>query len=297
VPIVSTFQWHAGLGEVDPLPLESANHIHARAGFDRHGDEQKYAAQAPPSGDVFVSSATQKINYGPGITMVLAPGATSYVQFNLSGIPSGASVSKASLRLYVDTVVKGGSFDVYQMNSAWSKGTLDVSTPPPALGASATGNHTIAISASSMNQFLLIDITSLAQGWINGTIPNNGVALALTSRSAGTFSFDTKESLLTANGPELEISLVGTGPGPQGIQGAQGPQGLPGEVGLTGPQGPPCNTGPRGPAGQGFTFRNACDPAAAYVAYDVVTFHGSSYAAKANTNPAIPLQTPIRIGV
>jgi len=36
------------------------------------------------------------------------------------------------------------------------------------------------------------------------TIANNGVALALTTAN-GLFSFDSKESLLTANGPELEI--------------------------------------------------------------------------------------------
>lgn len=34
------------------------------------------AAQAPPSGDTFVLSATPRINYGPGITKILAPSET-----------------------------------------------------------------------------------------------------------------------------------------------------------------------------------------------------------------------------
>src|SRR5579885_1602709 len=215
-------------------------------------------AQAPPSADTFVSSATPKTNYGPSITLVVGQGSTAYIQFNLSGVPTGATVSKAMLRLYVDAVVTNGAFDVYRLNNAWSENTLTYNTPPPALGTSATGGHPISITSASFNQFLLIDITSLVQGWVNGTIANNGVALALTG-SNGYFSFDSKESLLTGNGPELEIALSGTGPqgppgpqgpaGPQGAQGPQGPTGPQGQTGATGATGPTGPTGPMGPKG------------------------------------------------
>ena len=60
-------------------------------------------AQAPPSQDTFVSSSFAKTTFGSAINLAVGPG-TSYVQFNLSGIPSGASVSKATLRLYLDAV-------------------------------------------------------------------------------------------------------------------------------------------------------------------------------------------------
>ena len=214
--------------------------------------ELSSVAQAPPSSDTFVSSATPKINYGPSITLVVGQGTTSYIQFNLSGIPANAAVSKASLRLYVDAVTKAGSFDVYESDNSWSENTLTYNTPAPVLGISATGRHPIAISAASLNQFVLIDITSLVQGWLNGSIPNNGVALALTT-VAGSFSFDSKESSLTANGPELEIALAGQGaqgpqgpPGPAGPQGPVGPQGTMGASGALGPPGP---AGPQGPSG------------------------------------------------
>ena len=36
-------------------------------------------AQAPPSADTFVSSATPKVNYGSGISLVVNPGTTSYI--------------------------------------------------------------------------------------------------------------------------------------------------------------------------------------------------------------------------
>src|SRR5947208_2965144 len=157
------------------------------------------AAQAPPSADTFVSSSTPRTNYGPSIILVVQPGASSYLQFNLATVPAGATVTKATLRLYVDAVTKSGSFDVYQLNNAWSENTLTFNTPLPALGTSATGGHPIAVSNASFNQFLLIDITALVKGWVDGTIPNNGVALALVGDSKGSFSFDAKESLLTGN--------------------------------------------------------------------------------------------------
>jgi hypothetical protein len=201
-------------------------------------------AQAPPSQDTFVTNVFPKTNYGAAISLVVGQGTTSYVQFNLSGIPAGATIDKATLRLYVDAVGAKGSFDVYQLNSAWSENTLTYNTPPPALGTSATNGHGIVVTAASVNQFLLIDITPLVQSWVNGATPNNGVALSLTS-AAGSFSFDSKESLLTANGPELEIALMSQGP--QGIQGPAGPTGLQGPQGIQGIQGLPGAQGPPGP--------------------------------------------------
>jgi hypothetical protein len=268
-----------------------------------------WGQSAPPSADTFVSNANPSHNYGSSIILAVQPGAAAYLRFNLAGVPAGASVDKAMLRLYVDAVVKGGTFDVYQINSPWLESTLTYNTPPPPLGASATGVHPITVTSASLNQFLLIDVTPLVQGWVTGAIPNNGVALA--TNDTGIFSFDSKESLLTGNGPELEIVLNGpagvpgpVGPpgpagaagspgpqgpaGPQGFPGPAGPQGIPGLMGFTGPQGPSGPTGPQGPAGPGFSFRAAFDPASSYAAYDVVTFNGSSYVAKTATNPGDP---------
>jgi hypothetical protein len=278
---------------------------------------QPLFAQVPPSADTFVSSSTPKTNYGPAIALVVGQGSTSYVRFNIAGVPAGSSISKATLRLYVDAVAKAGTFDVYQLNSSWAENTLTYNTPPPPLGLSVTNGTGVSITTASWNQFLLIDITALAQGWVNGTIPNNGVALALTSGSSGSFSFDSKESLLTGNGPELEIAFnSGTGPqgpagptgpqGPQGTTGAVGPtgatgatgsqgatglQGAPGPLGpmgLTGAQGLQGVAGPQGAAGTGFNFRAAFDNTASYAANDVVSYNGSSYVAKNATNPGDP---------
>jgi len=210
------------------------------------------AEQAPPSADASVSSAgggnslsaftLRNTNFGSATTLIVSPSGGSYVQFDLSGIPPGATVTKAMLRLYVNNVINAGAFDVYQVDRAWSENTLTFNSQPLPLGPSATSSHPTAVTNATRNQFVLIDITSLAQGWMSGGIPNNGVALALTT--PGTFAFDSKESTITGNGPELELVL--NLPGPPGPDGAAGITGPIGPQGPTGPQGP---QGPAGPQG------------------------------------------------
>ncbi len=201
-------------------------------------------AQAPPSGDAFVLSATPRTNYGGYPILAVQQGGNSYIQFNLSSLPANADISKATLRLYVDAVVHPGSFDVFEIDNAWSESTLSYNNAP-ARGSSATGGNATSITGSSANQFLLIDITPLVQQWASGSLPNHGIVLSLTT-SSGAFSFDSKEAIVTSHQPELEITLAG-GTGPQGPPGPQGPQGVPGAQGPQGLQGLPGNLNPGSP--------------------------------------------------
>jgi hypothetical protein len=204
-------------------------------------------AQAPTSADTFTTSSSPRTNYGGWPLIAVQQGSNGYIQFNLAHLPANASVTKATLRLFVDAVSHSGSFDVYQLNNAWSEGSLNYNNAP-ALGSSATGGNAIAITGSSVNQFLIIDITPVVQQWVSGALPNHGVALALTT-SGGAFSFDSKEAILTSHQPELIVTLAGDA-GPQGPQGETGQQGPAGPTGANGPQGPAGPAGQPGPQGQ-----------------------------------------------
>ncbi|MFZ0320978.1 MAG: DNRLRE domain-containing protein, partial [Candidatus Sulfotelmatobacter sp.] len=197
-----------------------------------------FAQSAPPSGDTYSYSALPKVNNGSQVLLVVQSGANTYIQFNLSTVPTGATVSKATLRLFVDAVATNGSFNVYPVTSSWNEGTLTWNAAPT-LGASIAGP--ISVTSSTMNQFVLINVTSLVQGWASGSTVNNGLALELVG-TTGSFSFDSKESFLTAHQPELEIEIAG----PAGATGPQGPQG---PIGLTGPAGTTGAIGPIGPIG------------------------------------------------
>jgi trimeric autotransporter adhesin len=201
------------------------------------------AQQAPPSADTFTLNTTPKTNYGQSPLLAVTSGASTFIQFNLSELPPNATVSKATLRLYVDAVTGAGTFDVYEVNTPWTEGGLNF-TNAPAPGLSATGSKPVSISSASGNQFVLVDITTLVQDWVNGTVANNGIALKLTS-STGGVSFDSKESPLTSHEPELEITLATAGPA--GPQGPQGPTGATGQTGPAGPQGLSGNLAPGSP--------------------------------------------------
>ena len=110
-------------------------------------------------------------------------------------------MSRATVRLFVDAVSQAGSFDIYEIDQPWSENSLNFNTAP-SLGVSASGGKPVSVSKSSFNQFVLVDITPLVQGWLSGTVPNNGVAIALAGGNAGSFGFDSKESEYTSHEPE-----------------------------------------------------------------------------------------------
>lgn len=198
-------------------------------------------AQAPPAADSFVASGAAAANFGANTILAVQPNIHSYIRFDLSGIPANATVQKAVLRLFVDGSGATGAFDVYQLNAGWTEKTLTWNDAPP-LGASATGGNPVTVTPADRKHFVVVDITPLVQSWVNGTVANNGLALALTS-SSGSFSFDSKENSAQSHEPALEIAIPGA-------QGAQGPQGNDGPIGPMGSQGMTGPSGPQGPMGQ-----------------------------------------------
>src|SRR5208283_3687036 len=234
------------------------------------------AQSAPPNADTDTSHTAPTTNYGGAVSLVLQPGSNhAYIRFDLSTLPPNASINKATLLLFVNAVITDGSFDVYQVNTAWSENTLTFNNAPP-LGVSATSGNPVAVTKAK--QFVLVDITPLVQAWANGSIVNDGIALALTS-STGNFAFDSKESTTTSHHPELEVALNGA-VGPEGPQGPQGPAGAEGATGAQGSQGPMGPIGPQGPAGvAGINNRGSWVPITQYQINDSVSYDGSSWIA------------------
>jgi hypothetical protein len=194
-----------------------------------------HAQAAPPTADTMILSSQPTKNFGASAILAVQPGTISLVQFNLAGIPSTATIEKATLRLYVDAVQAPGTFDAFPVDSPWTENTVNFNTAPVVLTQySSTGTDPHTITAASRNNFVLLNVTNIVQAWVQGSFANNGLALQLTS-AAGSFSFDSKESTYTSHEPELEIVVTNSGlQGPQGAPGPQGPQGPAGTPGLSG---------------------------------------------------------------
>jgi len=162
-------------------------------------------AQITPSADAFTNSNQPNTKYGAA-PLLDVDGAShiTYIQFNLASIPTTASVSQATLKLYVNSVAAAGSFNVDYVNSSWSEGTIDASNAPP-VGATIASD--VSITTADKNQYILVNVTPAVQAWLNGSETNNGIALVANSSFNATF--DSKENTATSHPAELDIAFAG----------------------------------------------------------------------------------------
>jgi hypothetical protein len=162
-------------------------------------------AQITPLGDSYTNTSDPHTNYGAA-TLLDVNGATqiTYIQFNLGSIPATASVSQATLKLYVNSVTAAGSFNVDYVSGAWSEAAIDASNAPP-LGTAIASN--VSVIAADKNQYILVDVTSAVQAWLSGSETNNG--LALVANSSFNATFDSKENTTTSHPAELDVAFAG----------------------------------------------------------------------------------------
>jgi len=166
-------------------------------------------AQITPSADSYTVTGDPTTNYGAKTLLdVESPTQTTYIQFNLSSIPStytSNDITKATLKLYVFSVTTPGSFNVDYVNGTWAENTI-TSNLAPALGTTIAAS--IPLVTADKNQFILIDVTEALQAWLSGT-PNDGIALVGNSPFNATF--ESKENTTTSHAPELDIVFAGGG--------------------------------------------------------------------------------------
>ena len=279
-----------------------------------------HAADAALKQDAYTQSSMPNQNFGPAATIRVGPGMNAFVKFDLSTLPAGttgADLARANLKLSVNGTPTAGSINVHRVPGPWNEATITSNNAPP-LGAVYVS--AVPITAQDADTFISIDITPLVRDWLNGVIPNDGLALAANTLTVSA-RFDSKENSQTSHPPQLDIILKGPkgdtgaigpigpkgdtgaiGPiGPKGDTGAIGPIGPKGDTGAIGPIGPKGDTGAIGPIGpkgdtgatgatgatgpKGLNVKGQWLSTTAYVADDAVSYNGSSWVAKrSNTN-------------
>jgi hypothetical protein len=183
-------------------------------------------AQITPSDDSYTLTSSPTANFGAATTLnVQSAGATTFVRFDLSGIPptvTGAMVAKATLKIYVGTVTTAGSFNVDLVTSSWKENTITANDSPTLGSAIASA---VPVIAADKNKYVLIDVTTAAVDWLNGTA-NDG--LAIVPDGAVSFALNSKETTTTSHPAELDIVLTGPAGPPGPISGVTAGAGLTG---------------------------------------------------------------------
>ncbi|SPE37845.1 exported hypothetical protein [Candidatus Sulfopaludibacter sp. SbA3] len=192
-----------------------------------------FATDPPLTDDAYTSLAKPTTNFGSGTYLQVDNQDDAYLKFDLSTLPAGIQanqVSKATLRLFVNHLTTPGLVDLYQVGGAWSEGGASGITYN--FAPTSSGPMGTPYMVSTVNSWVVMDVTSVVQAWLSGT-PNYGLRIAAPASGVSVL-FDSKESTSTSHAPELQVELSGPA-GPAGATGQQGPTGATGAQGPAGP--------------------------------------------------------------
>ena len=189
-----------------------------------------------PTADGYVSGGTNANNNFFGTLVYEKVGWSTTVarrtlqQFDVSGLPAGSQVLNAALKLYLPTTVPGtsvpgetsttqASVGVYSATRAWTSsatwnkynGTNSWTTA----GGDFTGELAPQSSSTpwatttvggSLDQYYSWDVTQLAAGWANGTIPNKGLNVKYVNEATNSNVFSFISSRASSNKPYLAVT-------------------------------------------------------------------------------------------
>jgi len=168
-----------------------------------------------PSADARIDEAAPTTNFGSDNYLPTHPWAPSYsrrsvIKFDLSSIPSGATIVSAKLKLMqIQTYGYDRTLDLHRLNTSWSESTVTWDSP----WSSAGGDYNSTASASATSDwtgsFHVIEwnLQSDVQAFVNGTATNNGWLLrdSVEDVYQKYWHFASKEYVTTSARPVLEV--------------------------------------------------------------------------------------------
>jgi Disaggregatase related repeat len=169
-------------------------------------------------GDTNISEDSASSNYGSSSTIYVGRASgqgklyKGLLKFDVSGLPSNATVTAATLRLNQTTSTGSGSFDigVYKIIATWNESSVKWSN------FNANSNYdttqlavtSVATGTTGFKEWSLPP--ALINEWIDGVPqPNYGLALVYESNSKGNvFQFASKENSTVGSRPQLVINYT-----------------------------------------------------------------------------------------
>lgn len=170
-----------------------------------------------PTGDTMIAQNYASNNYCSLIDMLA--GYDDYsggkivrglIQFDVSDIPAGTSISKATLnvRLYgsYDYPNTSRTITTYRIGSSWSSCSATWNNQPNI--AEAYGSK--SVNHEDVGDWFAFDVTNLVKGWVNNSFANYGVWLRGPEKSGSDSSYRDFYSMNSSYTPYLSITYTGT---------------------------------------------------------------------------------------
>ncbi|CAG7857389.1 hypothetical protein MCAMS1_02190 [biofilm metagenome] len=224
--------------------------------------------------DSYVSKADpQNTKHGKDPVLVVKRGSTVFLKFSLTdSLPTGvtaADIDKATLKIYIPNINRGGSLTVGRVTQSWTERNIPAGGIVPVLDLSASQSHTIKKALAG--SWVQIDVTNIFKGWLPLPSQTN-FGIALRSENSLDATIDSKENTFTSHPAQLDVVLVNT-------ISANDPINTPPAFPVTGAIG---EIGPVGPAG--LSFLGEWSDQETYKATDAINFLGGSYISLQDNN-------------
>jgi hypothetical protein len=164
-----------------------------------------------PSDDSYIDANHPAINYGAEAKLQVRPfpggNSRGVVRFDLSDIPTNANITSAKLYLYEMNAKSNLVIYVYRITGNWTETTVTWVFPWTNTGGDFDANVAYALFIPGQQDCsITLDITTLVQGWVDGTYSNYGVLLDAVGPSPFIEYATKEETTWPERAPRLEIS-------------------------------------------------------------------------------------------
>jgi serine protease AprX len=189
----------------------------------RSSDSCEQTMTLNPVADTELDEAEPNVSDGSATSIDTVPspaGKRAYgaVLFDLSNIPTGSTVTTATLGIYVLTARTSHSDPVHVMTAVWTESATwskrdGVNTwTSGSFGSNDYAATALGTIVPSTTGFKTLDVTSTVANWVNGSVANRGLLIRSTGTDTGGAGYATHES--ANNKPYLSVTYMGPCPPP-----------------------------------------------------------------------------------
>lgn len=158
---------------------------------------------------IVAGSAT---NNGSLTTMASTPGsAYGLLRFDLSTLPAGSHVTSATLSTYASAGSGTGSVALHRVMRDWTEAATWTTSDGSTAWSQAGGDvHVTAVASTAFagaGTWLAWDVTALADRWLKGSVPNQGVQIRAGAGLSG-LQLASSDHATAGNRPRLAVTFL-----------------------------------------------------------------------------------------